>query len=508
MGTVRVDPAALEGFLKGIQGLADGRLASLDQCWEEQCAHLRVVLDTDAKWPQSVLCVDPKPIACTFQSVAPRVEQPAEARQGQCAASPAPKSAKTPSKTPSKRILQGMEVFERTMSQYENQVYRGNTPLKESSRTPGKLAPAPGGQTQSRMDDFNSIQPTGEDLIYEDQGSSQSADELKASVPSAAEGGAAGRAGAAPPAGEAVERVDPSLDAPRLPDAAEPLDAPAAPAAQPKADSADSANRGVPVLEEPEEFPELAPPLPPETWSHEVAPDFPVHAVHPKGLRPAGKGSSQALQPTKLRLQPPVQSKVGKRVASPAPEPKRACTQSTQSIRGLQHQGKASPLREKKDKENRPGRVPSAVPRDTPRKGPPMSEFSPRKAPPVAKREPSPFVLEPIGALLMEENYDITDKENSDDDEDLDRSKKFVPNWVRGWPSRVKAQGDLDPDAIFGPIPQCSLERIFRDPASVAARANRAWRPRGSSNDWQKDKLRQAEIEEYRQRMGQTRKVA
>jgi len=151
---------------------------------------------------------------------------------------------------------------------------------------------------------------------------------------------------------------------------------------------------------------------------------------------------------------------------------------STQSIRGLQHQGKASPLREKKDKENRPGRVPSAVPRDTPRKGPPMSEFSPRKAPPVAKREPSPFVLEPIGALLMEENYDITDKENSDDDEDLDRSKKLVPNWVRGWPSRVKAQGDLDPDAIFGPIPQCSLERIFRDPASVAARANRAWRPR------------------------------
>ena len=26
----------------------------------------------------------------------------------------------------------------------------------------------------------------------------------------------------------------------------------------------------VPVLEEPEEFPELAPPLPPETWSHEA----------------------------------------------------------------------------------------------------------------------------------------------------------------------------------------------------------------------------------------------
>merc|ERR1712118_48852 len=52
---------------------------------------------------------------------------------------------------------------------------------------------------------------------------------------------------------------------------------------------------------------------------------------------------------------------------------------------------------------------------------------------------------------------------------------------------RVKAQGDLDPDTVFGPIPQCSLERIFRDPASVAARANRAWRPRGSSNDRQKN---------------------
>ena len=34
------------------------------------------------------------------------------AGQGQCAASPAPKAAKTPSKTPSKRILQGMEARE------------------------------------------------------------------------------------------------------------------------------------------------------------------------------------------------------------------------------------------------------------------------------------------------------------------------------------------------------------------------------------------------------------
>merc|ERR1719465_17754 len=104
-------------------------------------------------------------------------------------------------------------------------------------------------------------------------------------------------------------------------------------------------------------------------------------------MRPAAKTSAQALQP-KLRLQPPVQ-KIGKRAASPAPEPKRACTQPMR---------KASPSREKKDKENRPARVPSAVPRDTPRKGPPMSGLSPRKAP-AAKREPSPFVLEPIGAL-------------------------------------------------------------------------------------------------------------
>merc|ERR1719379_2156944 len=113
-----------------------------------------------------------------FQSVAPRVQQPAEARQGQCAASPAPKSAKTPSKTPSKRILQGMEVFERTMSNYENQVYRGNTPLKESTRTPGKLAAAPVAQTQSRPDDLSAIQPVVDHLIFEDPGSLESISDL------------------------------------------------------------------------------------------------------------------------------------------------------------------------------------------------------------------------------------------------------------------------------------------------------------------------------------------
>ena len=49
-----------------------------------------------------------------------------------------------------------------------------------------------------------------------------------------------------------------------------------------------------------------------------------------------------------------------------------------------------------------------------------------RSARPLRPRSPAaqpllPEVLEPIGALNLEENYDITDKENSDDDEDLVR---------------------------------------------------------------------------------------
>ena len=35
-----------------------------------------------------------------------------------------------------------------------------------------------------------------------------------------------------------------------------------------------------------------------------------------------------------------------------------------------------------------------------------------------------------------------------------DRSGKFVPSWVRGWQSRVKAQAEVDPDTVFGPIPR------------------------------------------------------
>ena len=116
-------------------------------------------------------------------------------------------------------------------------------------------------------------------------------------------------------------------------------------------------------------------------------------------------------------------------------------------------------------------------------------------------------MLSTIAPLSMDDNYDLTDKEGSDDDEDMDRSGKFVPSWVRGWQSRVKAQAEVDPDTVFGPIPRCDLSTIFGDDKSLLARKNRAWRPRGSSNDWEGDKLRTREVDAYKEQMRQTRRA-
>jgi hypothetical protein len=379
-------------------------------------------------------------------------------------------STPKPKQTPSKRILACVEVFENKLANYNSSVYRGNTPLKE-----------PRGNTPLKESNRTPARP---DIPWP-----PIAPELEANMP------------ADNPDDSGIAQQDfvslASVDLDQAVDAAG-IDVQFDPEPAPEAEE---------ELEPYDDAESRISPLPSEVHEPEVAQDFPVYAAQEaKRPKQAPKAVAKSAVPSRLKIGAPAAAK-NEPTRILAPEVKKAMAKPKAVVR----KPSPGPAKAAKDKENRPVRVASPGPRDTPRKGPSMAVASPRrslqKSPAVVKKqEPPQFVLTPIDALLMEENYDITDKENSDDDEDLDRSKKFVPTWARGWASRVKAQADMDPDAVFGPIPQCSLDRIFRDPASAAARKNRAWRPRGSSNDWRGDKLRQEEIDSYRSRMGHTRK--
>lgn len=107
-----------------------------------------------------------------------------------------------------------------------------------------------------------------------------------------------------------------------------------------------------------------------------------------------------------------------------------------------------------------------------------------------------------------EDNYEISDKEDSDDGGELgepDRSQKQEPAWCAGYLEALAAQSDVDPDTIFGcRLPRCDLEAIFTDSLYARCSRERPKRKRGSSGEWKKDRLKQDEIRMYKKKMGHT----
>jgi len=61
----------------------------------------------------------------------------------------------------------------------------------------------------------------------------------------------------------------------------------------------------------------------------------------------------------------------------------------------------------------------------------------------------------------------------------------------------------VDPDSIFGSrVPIVRLEEVFGDDCYKTINKNRPKRARGSSGDWQRDRLTKQEISSYKQKMG------
>ncbi len=100
-----------------------------------------------------------------------------------------------------------------------------------------------------------------------------------------------------------------------------------------------------------------------------------------------------------------------------------------------------------------------------------------------------------------EDNYEISDRESTDEEDDSpDRSHKRVPSWCDNWLEQVGEQVKYDPDVIFGTkLLNPELARVFGLENVPPKR-----RKRGSSQNWENDKLTIMEIRDYKRTMGQT----
>lgn len=127
---------------------------------------------------------------------------------------------------------------------------------------------------------------------------------------------------------------------------------------------------------------------------------------------------------------------------------------------------------------------------------------------PVFQEKPEPWMaLRQIrlAPRLAEDNYEISDQDSDVEvAENKDRSKKNVPRWCASHAEAVLKQADWDPDTIFSTrVPQCCLEDIFTDALYAKTKKQRPARKRGSSQDWQKDRLTKTDVNFYKTRMGQ-----
>jgi len=122
----------------------------------------------------------------------------------------------------------------------------------------------------------------------------------------------------------------------------------------------------------------------------------------------------------------------------------------------------------------------------------------------------------PLPLEKPEDNYDISDKEDSDNECESDevrreeeRTRKPVPKWCgEGVDIRelVEQQADVDPGSLFGPVAKLDMDAVFPDKLYRARGCVNPKRRRGSSQQWSRDRLRLSEVTRYTQLMGHSRR--
>lgn len=122
------------------------------------------------------------------------------------------------------------------------------------------------------------------------------------------------------------------------------------------------------------------------------------------------------------------------------------------------------------------------------------------------------FREKPLPPKKQEDNWEISDKEDSDDEgadeeQDRNRANKPVPTWCVDYKQALAAQEGVDPDSIFSSrVPFCDIDAIFPDTLYRERGRKPPKRKRGSSCQWAKDRLSSSNIARYRAKMGQLKR--
>jgi len=115
----------------------------------------------------------------------------------------------------------------------------------------------------------------------------------------------------------------------------------------------------------------------------------------------------------------------------------------------------------------------------------------------------------PLPQKKCEDNYELSEPEDSDADEALvaeRRAGKHQPRWCDSYLKALQEQADLDPDSIFGGrVPHCDLEEVFPTELYQQLSRNKPQRRRGSSGNWRRDHLTQGEVNAYKHKLGQNK---
>jgi hypothetical protein len=162
-----------------------------------------------------------------------------------------------------------------------------------------------------------------------------------------------------------------------------------------------------------------------------------------------------------------------------------------------------------------PSNANAVWPPRTPKHGGPSSDIKPRFTPAPVPIE----VLEQLMPLTtppdLDDQYELTEWENSADEsaegreeeKERKRAAKRIPAWCIGWIETARDQTKIDPETVFGrSVPRCDLSVIFQGHGGNAYMKARKGK-RNSSGEWGMDIVSMAEIEAYRQTMGQTDKL-
>lgn len=122
---------------------------------------------------------------------------------------------------------------------------------------------------------------------------------------------------------------------------------------------------------------------------------------------------------------------------------------------------------------------------------------------------------QPLPPPDPEDNYEMSSQgEFLDmDSEELElhlehlRAGKRSPRWSENYKEMVRSQAAWDPDDVFGVrVPPVNLDQILPDELYLEQKLHRSYkRRRGSSGKWEKDRLKDEDVTQYRSSMGHSK---